>query len=126
MTPEEWAPCAKLFGPHVVSDEARARIIVNTELNAPGLDLIREFDVLDRLGEIPCPTLICVGELDPVTPVAAAREMADALPDSTTEVVVFEGAGHFTWLDVPDRYWPLLEEFVAAQTAGSDAAVSGR
>jgi hypothetical protein len=25
---------------------------------------------------------------------------------------VFQGAGHFTWKDAPDRYWPLLAEFV--------------
>jgi pimeloyl-ACP methyl ester carboxylesterase len=29
---------------------------------------------------VDCPTLVGVGELDPVTPVAAAREIVDALP----------------------------------------------
>jgi pimeloyl-ACP methyl ester carboxylesterase len=53
-----------------------------------------------------------VGELDPITPVAAAREVVDALPDGVGRLEVFEGAGHFMWRDAPDRYWPLLEEFV--------------
>jgi pimeloyl-ACP methyl ester carboxylesterase len=53
-----------------------------------------------------------VGELDPVTPVAAAREIADALPAEQTRLEVLEGAGHFPWKDVPDRYWPLMTEFV--------------
>jgi pimeloyl-ACP methyl ester carboxylesterase len=48
-----------------------------------------------------------VGELDPITPVAAAREIADALPDGGARLEVVEGAGHFTWKDAPDRYWPL-------------------
>jgi pimeloyl-ACP methyl ester carboxylesterase len=50
---------------------------------------------------------VCVGELDPITPVAAAREIADALPDGGARLEVVEGAGHFTWKDAPDRYWPL-------------------
>jgi pimeloyl-ACP methyl ester carboxylesterase len=29
---------------------------------------------------------------------------------------VIEGAGHFTWRDAPDRYWPVLEEFVRTAT----------
>jgi pimeloyl-ACP methyl ester carboxylesterase len=29
---------------------------------------------------------------------------------------VIEGAGHFPWKDAPDRYWPLLTEFVETAT----------
>jgi pimeloyl-ACP methyl ester carboxylesterase len=112
VTPEEWARCWRLFGPWVVGEQERARTIVNRELNAPGLELMRGFDVLDQLGRIDCPTLVCVGELDPVTPVAAAREIADALPEGTTRLEVVQGAGHFAWKDAPDRYWPLVTEFV--------------
>jgi pimeloyl-ACP methyl ester carboxylesterase len=53
-----------------------------------------------------CPTLVGVEELDPVTPVAAAREIVDALPRGSARLEVTEGAGHFTWKDAPDRYWP--------------------
>ena len=69
--------------------------------------------MLDRLGRVDCPTVVGVSELDPITPVAAARELAAALPEGTARLAVFEGAGHFTWKDTPDRYWPLLLEFVA-------------
>jgi pimeloyl-ACP methyl ester carboxylesterase len=48
-----------------------------------------------------CPTLVGVGELDPVTPVAAAREIVDALPRGSARLEVTEGAGHFTWKDAP-------------------------
>ncbi len=81
-------------------------------MNAPGLDLMRGFDVLDQLALVDCPTLVCVGELDPITPVAAAREIVEALPDGIARLEVIEGAGHFTWRDAPDRYWPLLTGFV--------------
>jgi pimeloyl-ACP methyl ester carboxylesterase len=109
---EEWARCWRLFGPWVLGDQEQARTIVNRELNPLGLALMREFDVLDRLAGVDCPTLVCVGELDPVTPVAAARELAAALPEGLARLEVVQGAGHFTWKDAPDRYWPLLAEFV--------------
>jgi pimeloyl-ACP methyl ester carboxylesterase len=114
VTPEEWARCWKLFGPSVVEDEERARMVVNRELNTHGLELMRGFDVLDELGAIACPTLVCVGELDPITPVAAARETAEALPSALARLEVVEGAGHFVWRDAPARYWPLLLDFVTA------------
>src|SRR5919197_92879 len=112
VTAEEWAPCWRLFGPWVVGEEERARTVVNRELNVPGLELMREFNVLDQLTHIECPTLVCVGELDPITPVAAAREIIEALPEGYSRLEVINGAGHFTWKDAPDRYWPLLTEFV--------------
>jgi pimeloyl-ACP methyl ester carboxylesterase len=98
----------------VTGAQERARTIVNVELNAPGLELMRGFDVVDQLARIDCPTLVCAGELDPATPVAAAREIADALPEGTARLEVVEGAGHFPWKDVPDRYWPLVTGFVTA------------
>jgi pimeloyl-ACP methyl ester carboxylesterase len=119
VTPEEWAPVWRLFGPWVVGDEERSRTVAHEALNAPGLALLRDFDVLDGLASIACPTLVCVGELDPVTPVAAAREIADALPAELARLEVVAGAGHFTWKDAPELYWPLLVEFVGGAGAES-------
>ena len=113
VEPDEWARCWSVFGHWVPAEEERARTVANEELNAAGLDLLTSFDVLEQLSVIECPTLVCVGELDPVTPVAAAHEIAAALPDGNVRLEVIEGAGHFTWRDAPDRYWPLLLEFVA-------------
>ena len=62
-----------------------------------------------------CPTLVCVGELDPITPISAAGEIVEAMPEADVRLEIVEGAGHFLWKDVPDRYWPLLTEFVAAR-----------
>ena len=114
MTPEEWAPCARLFGPRVPSEEEKSRMVVNLSLNPPGLELLRGFDVLDQLAGIQCRTLVCVGELDPVTSVAAAQEIVAALPEGLGRLEVVERAGHFTWMDAPDRYWPLLTDFVTS------------
>ncbi len=116
-TDEEWARCFTLFGPWVPGEQEQSRKIVNTELRTRGLELMHGFDVLDQLDRVDCPTLVCVGELDPVTPVAAAREIVEALPAGSARLEVIEGAGHFPWMDVPERYWPLVTEFVATATA---------
>jgi pimeloyl-ACP methyl ester carboxylesterase len=57
--------------------------------------------------------LVCVGELDPITPVAAAEEMAHALPEGRTQLEVITGAGHFPWNDAPELDWSTLELFLA-------------
>jgi pimeloyl-ACP methyl ester carboxylesterase len=75
------------------------------------MELIRQLDIVDVLRRIETPTLVAVGDLDPVTPVEAAEEIVGALPDGVGRLVVLPGAGHFPWLDDPDRYWPALIEF---------------
>ncbi len=111
VTDEEWARCWELFGPHVPTDEERARTVLNRELNRHGLPLLSRFDARDRLELVKCPTLVCAGELDPVTPAAAAHEVAEGILRARLEVLA--GAGHFPWLDVPERFWPLVLDFVA-------------
>jgi proline iminopeptidase len=111
VTPEEWAPVWRLFGPWVPVEE-RQRTVVNAALNAPGLRLMQTFDVRGRLGAIESPTLVCAGELDPITGPAAAREIADGIAGARLEIL--ERAGHFAWMDVPEAYWPLITGFVAS------------
>jgi proline iminopeptidase len=110
VSAEEWERCRVVFGPRVLSDDERTRML-SVDLGDPALERLRSFDVLEGLSAVACPTLVCVGELDPVTPVAAAEELAAALPNARLEIV--RGAGHWTWKDAPDDYWPLLTEFVS-------------
>ena len=114
---EEWARVFAAFGPNLPATERQAHVRTNLELNEHGMELIRRLDIADRLSLVDCPTLVAVGELDPVTPLAAAEEIADALPDGIGQLEVIRGAGHFPWLDDPDRYWPMIVEFVES-TAG--------
>jgi pimeloyl-ACP methyl ester carboxylesterase len=71
----------------VPGDEERARTVVNVDLNAIGLELMRGFNVLDQLDSIECPTLVCVGELDPVPSFKGFAENVSTLP-STSPVSV--------------------------------------
>jgi pimeloyl-ACP methyl ester carboxylesterase len=112
VTDAESARILAVFGPRVPSQEQLARRLSNREVNARGSELFLTFDVVEQLTRIDRPTLVCVGELDPMTTVGAAQEIVDGLPDRIARLEVIEGAGHFTWMDVPDRYWPLLADFI--------------
>lgn len=118
VTAEEWAMVYAVFGPNVPSPEERARTVRNAEVGSVGMDRLRQLDVVDQLARITSPTLVCVGELDPVTPMAAAHEILGALPPNFARLEVIDGAGHFPWLDRPDTYWPVISGFVTATTFG--------
>ena len=125
VSDEEWARVYSAFGPRVPDEEQRARTARNVELNAHGMELMRRLDIMDRLSLVESPTLVSVGRLDPVTPVAAAEEIVRALPEGVAQLEVVEGAGHFTWLDAPDRFWPLIIEFIHT-ASGSGALAPAR
>jgi len=116
VTGDEWARVFAAFGPQVPQPDELARRIRNTDLGIPGMALLRHLDVIDQLTRIACPTLVCVGQADPVTPVTAAREIADALAPPIGQLAVIEGAGHFPWLDRPGHFWSVIRTFVAATT----------
>ena len=113
VSADEWTRVFATFGPHVPSQEELARGIRNRSINPRGMELMRRLDVVDQLGRITCPTLVCVGELDPATPVDASQEIFDALGPGIGRLEVLAGAGHFAWLDRPEEYWSLLSEFIA-------------
>jgi proline iminopeptidase len=110
----EWARVFAAFGPHVPSPDELARRIQHPELADVGMDLMRNLDIVSRLATIACPTLVCVGALDPVTPPAAAEEIATALLQSSAELTVIADAGHFPWLDAPAAYWDRISRFITS------------
>ena len=112
VSDEEWARVYAAFGPHRPAREREAHTPKNLEVNSHGMELIRRLDIVDQLGLVDSPTLVSVGELDPVTPVAAAEEIVASLPHGSAQLEVIDAAGHFTWMDAPERYWPLIEAFV--------------
>jgi 3-oxoadipate enol-lactonase len=63
-----------------------------------------------RLKEIKCPILVIVGEQDPGTPVAMAKEIHDNAPGS--KLVVLPQAAHLANLEQPAAFTRALEEFI--------------
>lgn len=115
VTDDEWSRCFAAFGPTVPDADELGRRRQNLALGPRGSALLRSLDIVAQLARIEVPTLVSVGELDPVTPVEASREIAEALPNDLGRLEILPGAGHFPWLDVPGTYWPLLEDFVSGR-----------
>jgi pimeloyl-ACP methyl ester carboxylesterase len=65
---------------------------------------------LDAAANVACPVLLLLGEIDRMTPPAAARDLAARFPDSRT--VVLPGAGHLMMIEQPDRALDALAETV--------------
>ena len=117
VTPEEWARCYAVFGPNVPDDLQLARRIRNPDVGLRGMELLHELDVVDQLSRIDRPTLVCVGEVEPGTPVEASREIFEALPEGIARLDIVPGAGHFPWLDDPEAYWEIVTSFVQETAA---------
>jgi pimeloyl-ACP methyl ester carboxylesterase len=64
----------------------------------------------DKLPHIAAPALVIAGALDPIVPVAWAREVCDLLPDG--RLVVLEGAGHSMHGNQPDQVADAIVTFV--------------
>jgi proline iminopeptidase len=99
VTDAEWAQVYAAFGPHVPDAPTLARRLRNPAVGETGMARMRRLDIRDQLRRITCPTLVSVGDRDPVTPLEAAREIVDGLAPGVGRLVVLPGAGHFPWLD---------------------------
>ena len=67
-------------------------------------------DATDVVESFPGPLWIAVGDADPFLPLDEARELFSLARNGRLEV--FEGAGHFTNMQQPERFNELLGEFV--------------
>lgn len=72
-------------------------------------------DFAPLLPRISSSTLLVWGTNDDAVPVAQAREMERLIPDAG--LVLFEGAGHFAYLDEPDRFCRVLTHFLSPPDA---------
>jgi pimeloyl-ACP methyl ester carboxylesterase len=104
--------------PHRVVDHVVA--LANrtaSEVWTDALPELMEMDLRHALPRIQVPALVVVGELDRVTPPAAAIELAGALPDG--RLVVLDGSGHIPMLERPAELERAVRGF-ALSTFGLD------
>lgn len=82
-------------------------------LNAGALEatfkLVIHQDLVPFARRIQAPTLLIWGQLDMDTPVSDAKILEDAIPDAG--LVVFEGAGHYSYLDRPTDFTRIVSHF---------------
>jgi proline iminopeptidase len=69
-----------------------------------------ELHALTALATSEIPVLAIAGEHDRPTPPACARRIASTAPRG--ELLIVEGAGHFPFVEQPDRYWPALIDWL--------------
>ena len=73
------------------------------------------FDMMERLGEIPCATLVLCGEADQLTPPKYASFLRERIADATLSII--PNAGHMVMLEQPGLVNRAIEEFLAKTTA---------
>lgn len=69
---------------------------------------LRQWSVVDRLGEIGVPTLVVSGEHDEATP-AISRTVREGI--SGSELLILDGCSHMAHVEQPERYLALLDGF---------------
>jgi len=79
----------------------------------PALLAILDYDLRERLTDIPCPTLIVWGDRDRLISVRDADVFADLIPNSRK--VIFEDTGHMAMLERPAAFNALLEDFLQGE-----------
>ncbi len=70
-------------------------------------------DLSDHLSQISVPSLLVWGSADEDTPLWMGERMAELLTDGA--LVVFEGAGHYSYADQPGRFAQVSRTFLCEQ-----------
>ncbi len=73
---------------------------------------LRDADVRSDHARIACPTLLTVGDQDPVTPLSWQRPIAMAIPGSRIRVI--PNTAHMTMLESPSVFNTVVSDFLAA------------
>jgi 3-oxoadipate enol-lactonase len=79
---------------------------------------IQQMDLRPLIRGLSCPTLVICGDEDANTGPEAAWTLVESIPKS--ELSVVQGAAHFPNLEAPERFNPLVLEWLASQ--GRDAS----
>jgi len=72
--------------------------------------LLVNTDLTDELHRVKAPTLLIWGERDTETPLWIGHVMEEKIPDAG--LVVFENAGHYAYLEQPDRFARIVGQFI--------------
>jgi pimeloyl-ACP methyl ester carboxylesterase len=99
---EAWAPSAPAPPPPERTVDELVRTVEALRDRPDSTDVVRSFAG---------PLWVAVGDNDPFLPVDEARALVASAPNGRLEV--FEGTGHFTNLEQPERFNRLLSEFLS-------------
>ena len=74
-------------------------------------------DQRDRAARIRVPTLVLVGDLDPITPPALSRQLVELIP--AARLLVIAAASHIANLDQPAEFNGAVDQFISAAERNS-------
>jgi pimeloyl-ACP methyl ester carboxylesterase len=77
-----------------------------------GRHLLKDWTVMDRLGEITAPTLIVAGQDDFIFPPEHQRELAAAIPRACLQLI--ERAGHNPHAEQPAEVMRAIRDFISS------------
>jgi proline iminopeptidase len=86
--------CLPLYAIKPFEAERFARVIANPDLDSHFSTEWNAMDLRSGLAQVTCPVLVTGGELDPICPMEAVRDVANALPPGSVRVTELEGASH--------------------------------
>lgn len=110
--PQRWfSPAFIAANPAVVAAAQGMMEGLAAEGYAACCEALASSDLRPELSEIAVPTLLLAGEVDPVTTVADAQAMHDAIPGSTLASVP---ASHLSNLEAPQAFNEALATFLAS------------
>jgi L-proline amide hydrolase len=105
---DPWPDCVNRTFEKLLKDPE----VYNT-MNGPSefhvIGVIKDWDIVERLGEIHIPTLVISGRYDEATPVIA-ETVHRGIPGS--EWVLFENSAHMPHLEETERYLQVLTSFL--------------
>ncbi|MBH1932828.1 alpha/beta hydrolase [Streptomyces sp. AV19] len=78
-----------------------------------GVDDPARLALLDHLRAVTCPVLVVTGDRDAVTGMRAGELVAASFPRATVRPLY--GVGHYPWVDEPEMFRPVVEEFLASR-----------
>jgi proline iminopeptidase len=87
--------------PELVSADTMGRVF----------EALGQWSSVDRLDHITCPALLVAGRHDVFCSPQQLTRVARRIPQAQN--VVFENSGHFMWLEEPDRFFPLVSEWLS-------------
>jgi proline iminopeptidase len=77
-----------------------------------GRHLLKDWSVMDRLGEITVPTLVMAGRDDFLFPPEHQRELAAGIPGARLQII--ERAGHNAHAEQPAEVMAAVKDFIRA------------
>jgi proline-specific peptidase len=117
-TDAEWRRvCGPLMSLRTDADPSIARLeaarIQTMDVNLHFMREGKAMDLRDRLAAVCCPTLVILGEHDPLVPIHLGREIVEAIPDGLARMELVPDAAHEVIVDNPGESYRLVGEFLA-------------